>query len=138
MTFLLSNEGFKRGLVSNNLMFLKYSFTLLAANRKKKVNQFLVFVKFGIRFVDIRNILDNYNSHGLALKKYTNLNNFFSVINGFHVFGNIFFPKNIKCYLFLSVTLFSFLVYLLPCLINEKSRITLSVVIESATEFCLP
>ena len=35
MTILLSKEGFKRGLLSHNLIFLKNSFTLLASTRKK-------------------------------------------------------------------------------------------------------
>ena len=35
MTILWSKEGFKRGLVSHDLMVLKSSLTLLASTRKK-------------------------------------------------------------------------------------------------------
>ena len=81
---------------------------------------------FDVLIVDIRQILDNCNSHGLLLEEYTKLINFFcSVINGVHVFGN---SVNYFC------ILFSIFVYLLPCFIDERSHNTLSVVRESAIE----
>ena len=66
MTFLLSKRGFKSGLLSHNLMFLKNSLTLLSSTRKKKQIDFCHVRRY---FVDVRHILDNCNSQGLLLEE---------------------------------------------------------------------
>ena len=54
--------------------------TLLASTwvfHKKKVNEFLIFVKFDVPFVDVRHILDICMSQGIPLEEWMNLFKFF-------------------------------------------------------------
>ena len=90
-----------------------------------------------VLFVDIRHILDNWYSHGLLLKECTNLINFFyTVINGVHVFGNIFFSKKIELLLNFAFC-FPFLSTCYLASLKKRSHNTLSVVAESAIEHIL-
>ena len=62
----------QKGLVSQNLMFLKNSlwiYCLRPGFFTKKVNLFLIFVLIDVLFVDVRHILHKYRSWGLLLEE---------------------------------------------------------------------
>ena len=57
----------------------EFGTTSLVSTRvfQKKVNEFLNFVVFDVRFVDVRHTLDNCRSHRLHLEEWANLFKFF-------------------------------------------------------------